>query len=481
MGYNPAYMATKIGILAQELSRLNPWWRDGRWACTDPDLSEAWDTGLHYRSHVLANLAPGCLHVLRGPRRVGKTVAVKQHIEDMIADGIPPTSIVRVAADNMAAKDLRTLGQNTALPLLPDGQRRTWFFDEITSVTGSWAQEVKWLRDNDPAFREATVVLTGSNATALTEAGGDLAGRRGRATHLDRALLPIGFRTFASLVARVSLPDVKPLDAASLHGDAARTAYQAVLPWLDDLVRLWEAYLSYGGFPRSVAAAAAGEPVPESFVNDLFDVIASDAFKQSRLGTNREMALLARLWESMASPANLSSIGQDVDVTHEVVSRHVGYLRDSFLLWTCPQRSQNSWLARERAQDKLYAIDPLVARIPHLRNAERRDIDPTVLTEMQIGMAIRRQVLHSVESAQHDEFLFHVRTPSRKEIDFVSQHLGLTAVEGKYTEGGNWRSDAATVNASQWKGLLVTRNVLDSTDGSAWAVPAGVLAYVLDT
>jgi hypothetical protein len=100
---------------------------------------------------------------------------------------------------------------------------------------------------------------------------------------------------------------------------------------------------------------------------------------------------------------------------------------------------------------------------------------------MQIGMAIRRQVLHSVESAQHDEFLFHVRTPSRKEIDFVSQHLGLTAVEGKYTEGGNWRSDAATVNASQWKGLLVTRNVLDSTDGSAWAVPAGVLAYVLDT
>jgi hypothetical protein len=99
----------------------------------------------------------------------------------------------------------------------------------------------------------------------------------------------------------------------------------------------------------------------------------------------------------------------------------------------------------------------------------------------QIGMAIRRQVLRNVESAQNDEFLFHVRTPARKEIDFVSQHLGDTAVEGKYTEGGSWRSDAATVNASQWKGLLVTRNVLDVTDSSAWAVPAGLLAYILDT
>jgi predicted AAA+ superfamily ATPase len=284
----------------------------------------------------------------------------------------------------MAAKELRTLGQNTALPMLPAGRRRVWFFDEISSVTGNWAQEIKWLRDNDPAFREATVVLTGSNASALTEAAGDLAGRRGRATHLDRALLPMGFRTFTAQVAQTSLPDVDPLDVASLHGDAARSAYQAALPWLDDLVRLWEVYLSYGGFPRSVAAAAVGEPVPEPFVNDLFDVIASDAFKQSRLGTNREMALLARLWESMASPANLSSIGQDVDVTHEVVSRHVGYLRDSLLLWSCPQKSQNTWLARERAQDKLYAIDPLVARIPHLRNADRQDIDPTVLTEMQI-------------------------------------------------------------------------------------------------
>jgi hypothetical protein len=78
--------------------------------------------------------------------------------------------------------------------------------------------------------------------------------------------------------------------------------------------------------------------------------------------------------------------------------------------------------------------------------------------------------------------LFHVRTPARKEIDFVAEDLGQTAIEGKYVEGGKWRSEAATVNASVWNGILTTRNVLDTpVDEKSWAVPAAILAYLVDT
>ncbi|MHB1738670.1 MAG: hypothetical protein ACYCXA_04155 [Actinomycetes bacterium] len=35
-----------------------------------------------------------------------------------------------------------------------------------------------------------------------------------------------------------------------------------------------------------------------------------------------------------------------------------------------------AWTPRERAQDKVYAVDPLVARLAHLRNPDRADIDP---------------------------------------------------------------------------------------------------------
>ena len=74
------------------------------------------------------------------------------------------------------------------------------------------------------------------------------------------------------------------------------------------------------------------------------------------------------------------------------------------------------------------------------------------------------------------------RTPARNEVDFVSTALQGVAIEAKYTEGRRWRGAAATVDASAFDGVLATRNVLDCNDPKrAWAVPAGMLAYLLDT
>jgi AAA domain len=169
----------EVGQLTQELARTNPWWRDATWHERDPDLRESRSGGVTYRSDVLAGLSARSLYILRGPRRIGKTVAVKQEIENLLTSGTPATSVVRVAADGWDAKDLRTLLQNTAMPLSLTGQPRYWFIDEVSAVVGPWEQQSKWLRDNDNEFRAATEVLTGSNATALTAAAGALAGRRG--------------------------------------------------------------------------------------------------------------------------------------------------------------------------------------------------------------------------------------------------------------------------------------------------------------
>ena len=469
--------STKIGQMAQELARLNPWWRGPNWASLDPDLRAVANRHLGYRSQCLADLEVGGLYVLRGPRRVGKTVAVKQAIEDLVTSGVAPQSVVRVAADGWSATDLRTVVQNVALPPSPPGGQRWWFIDEVTAVSGDWAPHIKWLRDNDPGFAAATVVLTGSSAEALTVAAGALAGRRGPVGDPDRTVLPVGFRTFANLI-DANMPDVPRLNLSGLR-DA--DAYRALLPWLDDLVSAWERYLSYGGFPVAVAAARVGEPVPDWFIDDMFNVIFRDAFAASHLSVATTMALLARVVAGMGSPANLNAIATDLGINQEVVTRHVGYLRDAYLLWHCPQKSEDSWTGRHRAQDKLYLVDPLIARLPHVRNSAHSDVDPTIATEMQIGMGAHRAAYNAGRPWADDQFLFHVRTPARKEIDFVAEALADVALEGKYTESGSWKGEAATVDASAWKGVLVTRNVLDCAGPGAWAVPAGIFAYLVDT
>ena len=96
-------------------------------------------------------------------------------------------------------------------------------------------------------------------------------------------------------------------------------------------------------------------------------------------------------------------------------------------------------------------------------------------------MTLRRAIHAAGRSWTSDPDLFYVRTPTRKEIDFVGEPLAGTAIEGKYVESGKWAREAATVNASEYRGILTTRNVLDCGSDRAWAIPAAILAALADT
>ena len=76
--------------------------------------------------------------------------------------------------------------------------------------------------------------------------------------------------------------------------------------------------------------------------------------------------------------------------------------------------------------------------------------------------------------------VLHHRTRSRKEIDFVGPGFGGIGIESKYTDGG-WRRDARTLRASPWRGIIATRSELDLADPQVAAVPAALLAWLIDT
>jgi hypothetical protein len=72
--------------------------------------------------------------------------------------------------------------------------------------------------------------------------------------------------------------------------------------------------------------------------------------------------------------------------------------------------------------------------------------------------------------------VLYARTPSKTEIDFVGPRLEV-AVESKYVDA-NWKREAQTVAARYGRGVVATRRVLN-LDGSVWAVPAGLLAWLV--
>ena len=315
-------IAMKRGEAQQSLIATNRWWRDPKgWPARDPDLRDADEAPFHYTAGVLSKLAPGGLYVLRGPRRVGKTVEIKRAIGRLIAGGVEPRRIVHMAVDGLRSRDLGML-IDAAESLMPEGVSRFWFFDEITGITDGWPERIKWLRDNDPGFRSDVVVLTGSSASDLTAATKALAGRRGGIVDSDRVLLPIGFRSFLRLVSAEPPPgDMGPLGIEDLTPARLADAGHGLAPWLDIMIRGWEIYLRTGGFPSAVASHIASREEDAVLRASLIDVIHGDAFRRADWSRAQTGDLLRRLAAGLCAPLNVASLANDVGVSQTALKR----------------------------------------------------------------------------------------------------------------------------------------------------------------
>jgi len=459
------------------LAAGNAWWRDSQWERDDRDLRPLAGTALHYEPSPLNDVVPDGLYVLRGPRRVGKSLETKRAISELIQRGVQPRSIIHFACDELGRGDLQRL-VNAGREVLTRGVEgaRYWFLDEITSVA-AWPEAVKWLRDNT-AFGEDCVVLTGSSARDLADAQKQLAGRLGSAAQSDRLLLPMGFRSFARAMGLDGLPQPDAVRARDLMSPEVDATFVELLPWLDTLLSNWELYLRAGGFPRAVSDQLAHGEVQGDFIRALWDVTAGEAIRGAGTAPAQAQAMLGRLTRSLTSPLAVESLRRDmgVDSPHTAKAR----LQDlvfAYLAWPCHQREGNG--PKLSAQSKYYFIDPLMARLaPQRSSGTLVEADVSALSEQQLGIELLRNMERERPGTYaHFSDVMYQKTAS-KEVDFCGPSFGKLGFEGKYVDSG-WKQEALSVRAAFGAGVLATRGLLD-TSGDVWAVPAPFIAWMLN-
>lgn len=192
--------------LEQDLRSLNPQWENKPGIPLPPFRRALFP---RIKRLLIAGLTPAV--VLRGPRRVGKTVLMRQIIEDLLTEGVNPCHILYVPFDEI------TNLQKISDPVLAVARwfehfiiKRTFneirhsgsmvyiFFDEVQNLE-AWAPQVKHLVDN----HSIRIMVTGSSSLRI-EAGRD--SLAGRITTMD--LGPLLLREIAEL--RFSPPQ-KPL------------------------------------------------------------------------------------------------------------------------------------------------------------------------------------------------------------------------------------------------------------------------------
>ncbi len=165
---------------ADNLRTLNSWWA-GKPGPVLPAFRR-WPFE-RLRSLIKSGLAPAT--VLRGPRRVGKTVLMRQLIEAFLAEGVDARHILYVSFDELPTlEDFRepvlaiarwyeaNILHSTFNAEAHAGRTCLLFFDEVQNLD-AWAPQIKNLVDN----HTVRALLTGSSSFRIEVGKDSLAGR----------------------------------------------------------------------------------------------------------------------------------------------------------------------------------------------------------------------------------------------------------------------------------------------------------------
>ena len=372
--------------LLYSLRQVNPWWDLPSRRTDSSQLAAASNLHLYMRpSNLFSSLPPrhACadfcrkvthsglrrIQFLHGPRGTGKTVILKQVIEELMANAnVAPHSIMYAPMDAVPfwGIGMSRLAELFLAKIVRDRTAVHYiFFDEVQAGTG-WPSELKGLFD-----RLAEVNLVAAGTADLQAADSTVVAGRFESTRLDYLSYPefLSCRRQPGLFSADTVPELQP-----------------------DLVSLCD-YARSGAYPEYVANAAEEGGRPISIGAELFALIAND------LRRTRELSLtpvagedLARLYYLIAARTGTELSDQDLSdqlgLSQRSVAGMLALLEQSGLLRRLAQVDARARPNRRRRQIMAVNSNHVAALIGvlHPLDPRWRDLMAVVLANHLVSL-----------------------------------------------------------------------------------------------
>jgi predicted AAA+ superfamily ATPase len=338
--------------------------------------------------------------VLDGPRRVGKSTALKQVLAALRADGAPAW-YCDLEDRYLSAAGLSAIVD--ALSPLLDRAPRSWIlFDEIHNVEG-WPRELKTLVDRRGTIRYA-----------IADSCGALVHREVRERLLGRTLrVPVHPFSLSEILELRTATGLAPLESVADRRDEALR------------------YLRVGGFPE---VAMSTEPLPGIYRRLAQDVVDAAIEKditraQALRQPDGPRRMLYHLVQSSGDRRSVQRANEIARATTPTTTHWMQAMLDTGIVWELPPYATEK---RVRAQPKLYATDPGIVAACSRPSAAN---DPTFLgrlAETALAQALRSWCeresaelsFYELRAAGESDFVIEVNDGSR----FVME---VTAGDGR--------------------------------------------------
>lgn len=376
------------------IQRDNPWWQQGR---EYKSYVSDYKKRFYFKRfcELATDLSVRRATVLMGPRRVGKTVMVRQLIDTLIKKGVEPTRILFASIDAPVFANLPLEKYLSFLPKPPqaseENETHYVLFDEIQYLK-NWEVHLKDLVDNYPSVR---FIATGSAAAALK-----LASREsGAGRFSDFRLPPLTFAEFLDFIEENSLVELS-------NGEY-------VAKDLPSLNNRFIDYLNFGGYPEAVLSPTVRTQQDQFVKNDIIDkVLLKDLPALYGIKDIQELnSLFAHLAYNTGQELSLQTLSQHSGLSKPTIQKYIEYLESAFLIVKVSRIDVSAKRFKKEMTFKVYLTNPSM-RAALFAPVEEQN---TALVGHLTESAIFSQWSHDVFVKN----LFYARWSDDKEVDMI--------------------------------------------------------------
>ncbi|VVB90977.1 AAA domain protein [uncultured archaeon] len=414
--------------LLNEMVSQNPWWSGGKPLKEKTTTRDIW-------SKVLKEIDRKEVICFVGLRRVGKTVLMKQVIQNLLEKGIAPERILYFSFDAMKKEEaiirriVTLYSRNIIQEVTSELSLPVYIFlDEVQKIK-EWGEEVKSIYDKD--WNIKFLVSGSSSMNILKGSGESLLGRI-----KIHKIYPFSFREFLRYngmeIERVLIEYIKP---------PLQT---------EKLMLFFDRYMKTGGFPEIYSLEenqiknTLKTWVDLAFYRDIvniFEVKRSDVLE----------GLFYSFIKESGNTVNYAKLSNSLNTKFETIKTYIEYLNNSFLIEKSPFYSASRIKVSEK-NFKIYVSDHAFF---HLEETEEGLIAETLVFN------------HCKKRISGD--VFYWQDKKKNEVDIVLKHnKTLLPIEVKFRSKVDKKELKGMLSLMEKcksrNGIVVTKNSLETLD-----------------